>query len=358
MDETLSLYELSCVAKHFDTTSQFVNLMKTCKKYSDICDVFFVNPIPLDEQNEKLFRHLTTQQITSEDAYIPPNKKNTLWFKKTNYKVVKPFESNDNIMEEVTYRREDYLSFGIEVPHCVNTIGTKCFENCNGPMLVNTISGSVKKIDLFTKVIIPDLVNTLDSFAFHNCTQLTEVSLTPSITKIGEKCFENCCMLSKISGIEGENSALSQLGKGCFKNCVSLVSIAFPPKVSILPEKCFDNCNSLAEITAFPQLIGHHCFNNCNSLKTVSFFGIGRTKEKTVVTIQMIGYKAFAGCRNLVDVRLNSAIGEFGVRCFEGCISLTNVSPLPKIRGADCFKDCKLLNLKLDGGENQATSMV
>ena len=80
------------------------------------------------------------------------------------------------------------------------------FEECSN-LTSLTISGSVKKIGEFafafcsqlTEIYMPDGVTVIDAYAFENCSRLVEVTIPESVTKIGESAFVYCWSLKKVN---------------------------------------------------------------------------------------------------------------------------------------------------------------
>ena len=121
---------------------------------------------------------------------------------------------------------------------------------------------------------IPDTVNTIAGDAFHGCTNLKEVILTPNVAVIGGYAFANCTSLTRVSVLEGEsNQELEgKVGWCAFLNCTSLKSITIPKAVTIIEDDAFGQCRLLADVKLPPNLdsICWGAFQSCSSLENIT----------------------------------------------------------------------------------------
>ena len=143
-----------------------------------------------------------------------------------------------------------------------NTIETSAFQYCKS-LKELTISASVTHIG--------------DS-AFYECTDLERVIFRDDsqIESIGDHAFYDCVNLSKIDF--GINSQLESIGIYAFGNCKNLKSILIPKSTKIINLGAFKNCINLSSVTfestSMLEKIGSGAFYCCINLKKITIRGV------------------------------------------------------------------------------------
>lgn len=199
-----------------------------------------------------------------------------------------------------------------------------------------------------TKVIIPEGVKVIDSYAFANLTALEEVVLPSTLKKIQSAAFEGCTKLSKINL---EN--VQFINQNAFHNCpirdVDLSSIvaignrAFEMDSGLkitVTEKDADGKDVLREVEvtselkrlelpASAQSLGARAFYNNAKLQSVSFkassvklgdsvFAFCKALSIVDVNASVIPSYAFNGCTSLAVVKLGKDVSVIGHFAFTG----------------------------------------
>lgn len=137
---------------------------------------------------------------------------------------------------------------------------------------------------------IPSTVTAIESSAFRDCGQLTEVVMPSGVGSIGNASFSGCGALKKVIIPEG----VKQPGWYAFQNCTSLEEVIIPESV---------------------ESILYGCFGGCTALKKISI-------PKGVSTIM---YGAFRDCTGLMEIELPVSMTSIDEAVFQGCHSLKNV---------------------------------
>ena len=122
-----------------------------------------------------------------------------------------------------------------------------------------------------TEVTIEPGVTHIGNYAFYNSAALTSVTIPDTVTSIGNRAFGYC---SKLATVTIPDSVYS-LGSGVFFMCKGLRSISIPDAVTNIEEYSFAYCTSLSEVT-LPVGISYiyaNAFNLCDSLTDVYFCG-------------------------------------------------------------------------------------
>eukprot|EP00592_Proboscia_alata_P009872 CAMPEP_0194366698 /NCGR_PEP_ID=MMETSP0174-20130528/14756_1 /TAXON_ID=216777 /ORGANISM="Proboscia alata, Strain PI-D3" /LENGTH=508 /DNA_ID=CAMNT_0039142037 /DNA_START=47 /DNA_END=1573 /DNA_ORIENTATION=- len=228
----------------------------------------------------------------------------------------------------------------------VTSIAANAFESCNLVMLVN----------------IPDLVTSIDSNAFNGCKSITSLSLSLFLKSIGDYSFCGCSSVQSLL----LPPYLRTIGKVAFAGCSSLQSIHLQDEQTFLSVKTIDKlafayCTSLASIPNFPalQIIGTRAFGGCRFLTEVtlgpSITSAARDSFRMCASLNIlrgtyqagvilpwaithvildpsttkISSSAFAGCDRLRHIVLSRKVIIIGSSSFYGCRSLSDDFTLP-----------------------------
>ncbi len=120
---------------------------------------------------------------------------------------------------------------------------------------------------LIKNITIRNGVNTIGSYAFYYCADLTSVIIPESVTDIGHHAFYNCMNLTSVILPEGVTSICNHV----FCNCNSLTSIALPQSVTSIEDYAFHGCRNLTSITIPESVttIGNEAFSYCDNLSSI-----------------------------------------------------------------------------------------
>ena len=160
-----------------------------------------------------------------------------------------------------------------------------------------------------TKVIIPEGVKTISSYAFASLTALEEVVLPSTLESIEYGAFYGCTSLKKIT-FSGENN-LKVINQSAFEQCDLQGTLDLPSA----------------------YVISNYAFAGNVDLKGVNL----------PATLQTIGAYAFAGCSSLNDVQIAADKVKFGEYAFSNCTSLTTFSVNSSVIPAGMFYSCSSL---------------
>ena len=169
---------------------------------------------------------------------------------------------------------------------------------------------------LIKSVRIKDGVTSIGSWAFAQCSALTDVSIAESVTSIGGDAFRECRILEEVILPTG----LTQLGTGVFLYCDALISIIVPEGVTIIGSDTFEFCPNLNSIT-FPgglTEIGPWALKGANKLASITC---------KATTPPSIGNDAFGGVNSSIPVYVPAASVE-AYKAANGWIKFTNIQPM------------------------------
>lgn len=125
----------------------------------------------------------------------------------------------------------------INIPSSTTAIGIRAFYNCKCLITVDSNNPNYSSYEgaFFNKdktvlihcptsktnYDIPLSVNTIESYAFNNCTKLSSITIPSSVTAIGDNALRDCTVLNSVT----IQSLQTTIGDGAFSFCPSLRTI-------------------------------------------------------------------------------------------------------------------------------------
>ena len=288
----------------------------------------------------------------------------------------------------------------ITIPNSVTTIGDLAFSECpsidtviwnanrcavapfRGHNIKTVVFGeNVESIparfcanmDSLTFVTISNSVTSIGESAFYAC-GLKSIVIPNNVTTIGSSAFARCDSLNSVTIDEG----VTNIEDNAFYQCKSLVSISLPNSVTSIGSNAFACCLSLDTLKIGNNLstLNHYAFSDC-SLSTIfwnakqcadmniSPFTYGSVKTMvfgdsveyiparlcqnssiTTITIpnnvKSIGKEAFSRS-GLRSITIPNSVTSIGSSAFEWCGSLKSVAINNRVISDNAFYSCKAL---------------
>ena len=228
-----------------------------------------------------------------------------------------------------------------------------------------------------TKLIIPDDVTNISSYAFSGCRDLTSVTIPNSVKEIGASAFKGCSSLTSVTipnsvtsvgsnafdgtpWFDNQPDGLVYVGKVAYKykgemptysritikdgtfeiasdaffGCSGLTSVTIPNSVTSIGREAFSSCSGLTSITIPNSVayIGDYAFSGCSGLTSVTIPN----------SVTSIGGDAFRGCSGLTSVTIPISVTSIGNEIFFGCSGLTSVTIPNSVTsiGREAFSSC------------------
>lgn len=157
-----------------------------------------------------------------------------------------------------------------EIISPVTEIGNTAFAECSGLSGVS-ISDSVTTIGVqafaatgLRSVTVPDSVTTLSGYPFFHCTELRMATIGSGVTVIPYQAFAECTLLQYVT-LPGN---LTAIGPEAFRDCPALYNINIPSGVTRIYEYAFENCSGLTAIYLNPETpptLGTAALDNTNN---------------------------------------------------------------------------------------------
>ncbi len=213
----------------------------------------------------------------------------------------------------------------IKLPSQLEEIYSSAFENCTG----------------LTSITIPKSVtrgksNYFETGAFEGCTNLTDVTFEDGIEIIPTHIMRN-------TGIKNVNlpDTVKVIESGAFENCKNITEIKLPNQLEELYSLAFENCTGLTSIT-IPKSVTRGksnyselgAFNGCSNLTDVTFEdGIEAIPSRILTysgvesvdipdSVTVIDVGAFDNCKRLVDFIVPESVKAIGKDAFSNNIGL------------------------------------
>ncbi len=226
-------------------------------------------------------------------------------------------------------------------------------------------------------VELADGAEYIESGAFANCDNITEIRFSNSVTTVATRAFGDCDGLEKIDF----SDSLVRIGDQAFDSCDSLRSITLPDSLTTIENFAFGQCSRLETVAigAGTTSIDYNTFDYCRSLKSItvsannnaysSDSGILYNKDKTELicipnaikgevtipaTVKSFAYKSINGRQEItafnveegnryiksVDGIIYSADGKELICCPGGRTGSVTVSAGTEVIGDYAFYDC------------------
>lgn len=144
---------------------------------------------------------------------------------------------------------------------------------------------------------------TINDHTFEDCTQLKSVQFTDYISSIGSYAFAGCTALESIN----IPYTVMYAGTNVFENCTSLKSVVWSINIKNILEDTFSGCSSLEKIKNIwkVETIADRAFQNT----ALTDFEFGNT-------LNSIGERAFAYCKNLQSANIPDQVTHIGPELF------------------------------------------
>lgn len=211
----------------------------------------------------------------------------------------------------------------ITISNSLTSIGQSAFSG----------NGAFSGCSNLTSITIPNGITSINQNTFNNYNGLTSIIIPNSVTSIGQYAFNGCHSLTSIAIPD----SVTSIDSYAFKDCNSLTSIATGNGVQNIYDNVFYNCNRLTNI-----IIG----NNVTGIGRYAFYGCGKLTSITIPNSVMdVGNYAFQDCNMLTSVTIGNGMKSIGSYAFSNCSGLTSITIPDSVTsiGSYAFQNCNML---------------
>ncbi len=267
--------------------------------------------------------------ISRNEAIIEPNKPNfdanIVSNTYANGMGVIKFDKNVTEIGEKAFRGSSQLA-NIILPKTVTKIGNEAFLTCQW----------------LTDLKIPHNVVEIGINAVSGCNRLTSIVIPESVTTIGAAAFSNNYQLADIT----VGSNVTEIGEGAFRDLRALKSIVLPNGITELSRYLFKGCTSLERVTFGDKIvsIGMQAFHDCLALKELdsplattdkrgvvldgrfcAFAPAGLTEYSIPANTTVIGDYVFYENRELLNITIPNGVTTIEELAFCDVRKLTSI---------------------------------
>ena len=225
------------------------------------------------------------------------------------------------------------------------------------------------KGELLTDLVIPEEVDSIPFYAFHNVRHLSSVTIPNSVTSIGTSAFYGCNNLTSITIPESVKS----IGSSAFYGCTKLIEVCNLSSLNITAGSTnFGYVGYYAKDVRTTEETGFYRLGNNNEFLMYEDLGgnhylvnyLGEGGDITLPTLEEgqtyeIYQYAFLRCGDLISITIQEGVTSIGNYAFQYCSGLISVvipNSVVSI-GRYAFDDCSSLETVTFGENSQLTSI-
>ena len=190
-----------------------------------------------------------------------------------------------------------------------------------------------------THVSLPDTITTIESNAFHSCTNLGTVNYSLSLVEIGDYAFAACNDLVNCD----LPSSLKTLGSFAFLNCSSITSVTIPSSLRNWGDHSFYSCTNLQSL---------EIREGVTTIPSESFRGTKIQELNLPASVTYVEDYAFAYCKELQTVSFCEGLKSIGRDAFAVTgIKQLDIPSTVTVMGDVTFAGCELLTYVIFAGD-------
>ena len=189
----------------------------------------------------------------------------------------------------------------------------------NGTINITSYTGSQPSV-IIPAQIYRYPVTSIDTNAFKNCTNISNITLPATLSSIANGAFYNCNKLSSIAFPE----TLTNIGNFAFAYCQQLVTITLPSR-TLVQAGAFASCLNLYSISVPDQNPYHKSINGILYDKQGSVliqYPAGQQDNIIPAGTVIIAEAAFKDCIKLSSLVLPASLQQVNATAFNGCSNL------------------------------------
>ena len=215
----------------------------------------------------------------------------------------------------------------------INTITTVTFDYSG----IVPANACVSRTSL-TSVTISNTITSIGQSAFSGCTFVTTIAIPDTVTTIGDSAFADATNLAAVT----LGSNLVTIGDSAFRN-ISLTTITIPASLTTIGSNAFQNTDltqvlftGVSQLTTLASYVFADCSNLTSfaipastlSIESFAFTNSGITSISIPNSVTTIGDSAFKGSTSLTQITVGTGLvfGNIGENVCESCTALVTVT--------------------------------
>ena len=215
------------------------------------------------------------------------------------------YKINDsNEIEDLVCVNASELTGALQVPSTIDgktviSLGLNAFENSK-----------------ITSITIPDTLKDIETYAFSDCTNLTQINWGAGVESLGVGAFEDCTGLTEITI---PKTFTGHMGNYPFNGCNNITKVIFEEGITEIPSFICQNLIGIKEITIPNSVtkIDSFAFNACENLERINWGA----------NVESLGVETFGDCVSLTEITIPKTFtGHMGNYPFNGCDNITKVT--------------------------------
>ena len=161
-------------------------------------------------------------------------------------------------------------------------------------------------------------VTSIASWAFYNCSGLTEVSIPNSVTSIGFEAFYSCSGLTEVT----IPNSVTSIGKYAFYNCSGLTEVTIGESVTSIGSSAFYGCSGLTKVNylgtvdKWLKIIFFDSDSNPTYYAKDLYINNELLTDVKITTANYIQQYAFFYCQSIKSVEIGESVTSIGENAF------------------------------------------